>query len=491
MNRNLRDLRRFLSILLSSILLLFGSALHAEDVPISAADLAGDWQGTLSFSGAELRLVLHLTPKEDGTLGATLDSPDQGATGIPVNAVTLTGDSLRLDVAVVRGGFVGVVGEDRASIEGSWSQAGLSLPLVLRRSKEKITLRRPQEPKKPYPYLEEEVRYENAAGGVTLAGTLTLPKGSGPFPAVLLISGSGAENRDEEVFGHRPFWILADDLTRRGIAVLRVDDRGVGGSTGSTAASTTEDFAGDVLAGVDYLEQRPEIDTACIGLIGHSEGGLIAPMAAVRSRDVAFIVLMAGPGLPGKDIILLQSAIIARADSTSEEEIARNRKLQERLFEVIESTPDSTAAARKLRSILKETLDALNEEERGRLNDPEANLDAQIHSLLSPWFRFFLSYDPRPTLEKVRCPVLALGGEKDLQVPAKENLAAIEKALKAGGNQHFRVIELPGLNHLFQTCTTGSPSEYSRIEETIAPKALQTIGDWIESVCGRSPGSGG
>jgi pimeloyl-ACP methyl ester carboxylesterase len=254
---------------------------------------------------------------------------------------------VRIEVKVARGIFEGAIAKDSSTIDGTWKQSGLQLPLLLERIQKEITIERPQDPKKPYPYREEEVSYRNTSAGVTLAGTLTLPASGSPFPAVLLISGSGPEDRNETVFGHHPFWVLADYLTRRGIAVLRVDDRGVGGSTGSTSRSTTEDFAEDVLAGVNFLLNRHEIDSRHIGLIGHSEGGMIAPMAAVRSSDVDFIVLLAAPGLPGDEILYLQAAAIARADGASDELIAKNRATQERIFAVLKSEADSTTAADK------------------------------------------------------------------------------------------------------------------------------------------------
>jgi hypothetical protein len=262
--------------------------------------------------------------------------------------------------------------------------------------------------------------------------------------------------------------VLADHLTRRGIAVLRVDDRGVGGSTGKVAESTSDDFAGDVLAGIEYLETRKEIDPKKIGLIGHSEGGLIAPIVASRSKDVAFIVLMAGPGLTGEEIIYLQSALIARANGAKDEMIAQNRLIQEKTFAVIKQEKDNSLAEKKLLEINGATT-----EEQQKAAAP------RIRPYLSTWFRYFLTYDPIPFLKQVRCPVLAINGELDLQVPYKENLAAIEAALKAGNNKDHTAISLPGLNHLFQNCKTGSPDEYAKIEETIAPVALQAISDWI------------
>jgi pimeloyl-ACP methyl ester carboxylesterase len=340
-------------------------------------------------------------------------------------------------------------------------------------------VRRPQTPKPPFPYKVIDVSYPNERGGVTLAGTLTEPDGTGPFPAVILISGSGAQNRDETLFEHRPFLVLADTLSRKGVAVLRVDDRGVGGSSGSIARSTSDDFAGDVLAGVAYLRSRGEIDGARIGLIGHSEGGIIAPMAATRDPRIAFVVLLAGTGLPGEDILYLQGQLILKATGADEVALARQRDLQKSLFSILKSETDEKAAETKMQHAFKAMIDALPEDQRKELAGAQGLIEAQLKMVRSPWFRYFLTYDPRPTLGKVRCPVLALVGEKDLQVPPKENLSQIEATLKAGGNSKVTVMELPGLNHLFQTCKTGSPAEYAQIEETLAPSALGKIADWI------------
>jgi pimeloyl-ACP methyl ester carboxylesterase len=334
-------------------------------------------------------------------------------------------------------------------------------------------LNRPQEPKKPYPYDEEEVGYENKRDGVKLAGTLTLPRGKGPFPATLLITGSGPQDRNESLLGHKPFLVLADYLTRQGIVVLRVDDRGVGGSTGSVPDSTTENFAADVTAGIEFLKTRKEIDPKQIGLIGHSEGGLIAPMVAAQNGDVAFIVLMAGTGLTGEEILYLQGALILKAGGASAEQLAKQRATQEGMFKILKEEKDPATAEKRLHEELSRNL---TEEAKKK---SEQAIAAQIKRANTPWFRYFLTLDPRPALRKVKCPVLALNGENDLQVPATENLREIEAALKAGGNKDVTIVSLPKLNHLFQTSETGSMSEYAKIEETIAPVALKTIGDWI------------
>ncbi|HUU04685.1 MAG TPA: alpha/beta fold hydrolase [Patescibacteria group bacterium] len=440
--------------------------------------LAGTWLGVLQFPGAELQLVFRIAKNPDGTWQALLDSPDQGAKDIPTSKVVVENERLLIEVQVVAGAFEGKIKADFSEISGQWKQAGLDIPLVLKKTDRVQGPNRPQEPKKPYPYREEEVSYENPTAAIKLAGTLTLPSGNGPFPVVLLITGSGQQDRDETVMGHKPFWVLADYLTRRGIAVLRVDDRGVGGSGGDPALATSLDFSGDVLAGIAYLKSRQEIDPGRIGLIGHSEGGLIAPLAAVKNpKDVAFILLMAGPGIVGEDILLLQGKLINKASNASDTAIALDNAQQKRMFRILKEEKDAAAMEAKLRQAMKDTMAKMSVEEQKKL--PPAIQEASLQMIMSPWFRFFLTYDPRPTLQKVTCPLLAINGEKDLQVPAEENLKAIAEALKAGGNDKFTVKQLSGLNHLFQTAPTGSPSEYAKIEETIAPAALRLIGDWI------------
>lgn len=447
-------------------------------------EIEGLWLGTLQVQGGmEVRLLFNVSTSSDGSVNVTMDSLDQGVKGIPVDVITYKDGNLHMGIKSIRGTFDGTLQDDGKTIEGEWKQSGLALPLMLSRINEIPDTRREQDPVKPYPYSEEEVSYENKEAGVKLAGTLTIPQSEGPFPAVILISGSGQQNRDEELLGHRPFLVLSDYLTRRGIAVLRVDDRGTGGSTGNFSQATSEDFAGDVLAGIEYLKSREDIDSTRIGLIGHSEGGLIAPIVAVESPDVAFIVMMAGPGITGEEILYLQSDLISRAEGVDNETIARNNALMKSIYSVIKEEQNDNIAAEKLQKLILDEVANMSEEEKQNSGFSEDDLDSQVNSqvqnLISPWMRFFLTYDPAPTLMKVKCPVLAINGEKDLQVPPEENLRAIEEALKAGGNRDYTVKELPGLNHLFQTAETGSPSEYAKINETISPKALELIGDWI------------
>jgi fermentation-respiration switch protein FrsA (DUF1100 family) len=460
------------------LILILVVSLPAFGQEADSKGIEGIWMGTLKVSLMELRVVFKISRNEGGLLVAKMDSPDQGAENIPVDKVTFENGNLHLESKVIQGSYDGKMKVDDL-IEGTWQQAGLSFPLVLKRIDEAPKLGRPQEPKKPYPYIEEEVSYENEKAGIKLAGTLTMPRSGQPFPAVILISGSGPQDRNETVCGHRPFLVLADYLTRHGIAVLRIDDRGVGGSTGNVFESTSEDLAEDVLAGVEYLKSREQINPKQIGLIGHSEGGIVAPIAATRSSDIAFIVLMAGTGLNGQEILYLQSDLLLKAAGASDEVLAMQRANLDQIFKILKDQKDDTVAKEKIREALTETLSRLSKEEKDSLGVSEAAIEIQLQMILSQWFRFFVAYDPKTTLMKVKCPVLAINGELDLQVPPKENLSAIEGALKAGGNKDYTIQELPKHNHLFQRAQTGAMSEYAKIEETISPIALETISKWI------------
>ncbi len=343
-------------------------------------------------------------------------------------------------------------------------------------SKEVSVPLRPQEPKGAIPYDEEEVKYSNLTADVTLAGTLTLPSSGKPSPAVLLIAGSGPNDRNETVFGHKPFLVLADHLTKQGFAVLRVDKRGVGQSTGNYDVSTSEDFAADVLTGVEYLKTRKEVDAEQIGLIGHSEGGLIAPVIAVKSNDVAFIVLMAGAGVTGEATLYAQEALISRAMGVTEEQISHQLDLQKQVLSVIKNESDLEKAEKLLREIVAKQLANLPKEEQQTSADA---MEAQIKRCNSKWFRYFLTYDPITSLKHLKIPVLVINGELDSQVPPKQNLPVIAKILEEAGNRNYRIIEFPKLNHLFQTCESGSILEYGKIEETIAPVVLDALSGWI------------
>jgi pimeloyl-ACP methyl ester carboxylesterase len=412
-----------------------------------------------------------------------MDVPEQDAVGIPIDKIVFDGSTLRLEITPIEGLFVGEFAEDSRLIRGQWTQGGAEMELVLEPTDERPVLKRPQEPQEPFPYGVEDVIFRNTEADIVLAGTLTLPPSEGIFPAVLLLSGSGPQDRDEAVFGHRPFLVLADHLTQSGIAVLRVDDRGVGGSTGDFSKATARDFAADAIAGITYLKGRKEINHELIGMIGHSEGGVIAPMVAVQIPEIAFIVLIASPGLPIREMELLGEENDLRAKGASDDLVAKTRATSESLFEVIAQTSDSAAVLRDFGSIISDFFAELSEEERKIAGISRESLDAYVQDrfqrLHSPWFRFYLPYDPGTVLQRITCPILALNGGKDTQVPAKENLLAIGKALKTAGHRDYFVRELPELNHLLQTAETGSISEYGKIEETMSPLALEVMSDWI------------
>jgi uncharacterized protein len=469
--------RRFATL----ILLSASAALSVAAQPPAPADVTGDWQATLQAGSARLRLVFHITrASAAGPLTGTLDSIDQGAKNLPVPIVTVDGKTLRLGMPMVDGSFQGTLNDAATECQGTWKQGGLEFPLLLKKGGPlPETKRRPQDPREPLPYEQHEVSVQNKVAAVKLAGTLTIPRGDPPFAAVVLITGSGPQNRNEELFNHRPFLVLADHLTRQGIAVLRMDDRGVGGSTGSTEKSTSADFAGDILACVDFLKTRDDIDSESIGLVGHSEGGLIAPMVAARSRDIAFLVLMAGPGQRGDAVLRTQLQDIGRGQGLPQDKIAAQLNMQSRILDVLASTSDEAAAKEKVRAILKDTAAKLTPEERTKAGLNDQAIEFQANRAVTPWARFFVAYDPVPALKKVSAPLLALNGDKDVQVNAAINLPIIEKALKEGGNTDVTAIALPGLNHLFQRCKTCTIAEYGELDETISPVALKTISDWI------------
>ncbi|MFP4663752.1 MAG: alpha/beta hydrolase family protein [Bacteroidales bacterium] len=462
-------MKKTIVILLLIILTVFASV---------AQEISGAWNGVLTaIPGQNLRLVFNITETDTG-ISVNMDSPDQSVFGIPASEATF--ESPRLTIIIKQAGikFDGTLDGD--SIAGTFNQLGSSFPLVLSKNGKKAEKpNRPQEPQKPYPYVAEDITFENESG-ITLAGTLTMPDKEDKFPATVLISGSGPQNRNEELMGHKPFLVLSDHLTRNGIAVLRFDDRGTGESEGDFSKATSFDFAADVEAAINYLGSRKEIDTEKIGLIGHSEGGLIAPIvASLQPDNVGFIVLLAGPGLPGSEIILMQQQLIGKASGMSEEKLKIAVSANAQIFDLIAESEKPESLHEELRNLLNKIIKD-NPETVPEGMENKQYIDTQVDQLLSPWMTTFLTYDPAIALENVLCPVLAINGENDLQVPPKENLEKIREALEKGGNQNITTIELKGLNHLFQESETGLPNEYGQIEQTFSPKALDTITTWVK-----------
>lgn len=444
-------------------------------MPIDAiSPIEGTWQGAFQNGNMRFRLQLHISHDEAKKLTGTMDSLDQGANGLPMSNLSEANGAVHFEIAIVSGVYKGTLNAARNTIAGKWSQSQDSVALEFKRSDDVLALRRPQNPAKPYPYREEEIGFSSSKGNGTLAGTLTIPQGAGPFPAALLVAGSGPQNRDEAIAGHSPYLVLSDYLTRKGIAVLRYDKRGIGKSSGDFSSATTEDFAADAAAAVAYLKSRKEIVTAKVGVIGHSEGGLIAPILArdgAANGGIAWIVLLAAPAQTGEQVMLQQSEAIAGAAGMPQAQVLRSLDFDRQAYALVRSEKDS--------ALLEKKLDAMVTSSGIAEGAVPASVQAQIHMLSSPWFRYFLDYDPLPALQKVKCPVLALNGERDLQVIAKENLALIRKTLDEAGNKDVATREIPHLNHLFQHAESGTPAEYGAIEETISPEALEIIVGWI------------
>jgi pimeloyl-ACP methyl ester carboxylesterase len=447
----------------------------AQSPPTS---LAGNWLGTLEFNGMKLRLVLKVQKVEAG-YAAKLDSIDQGARDLPIQSITLDGNKMSFAAPQFQMSYEGTLNDKNDEIAGTFKQGSGSTPFVFKRIAEIPVIKRLQEPSKPYPYQEEEVSYRNLADNVKLTGTLTLPRGEGRFPAVLLISGSGSQDRDSTVAGHRPFLILSDHLTRQGIAVLRVDDRGVGGSDLGSMSVTSENFMHDALAGVTFLKGHKQIDPQQIGLIGHSEGGMIAVMAAARSSDVAFIVTLAGMGQTGDEIVQTQTGLMQRASGADPDSVANAVALVKSVDAVVKTETDGKRIEDEVNAAISSQTAAMTEAQRKAFAPVASSVKAMMAMYKLPWYRYFVTFDPEPDLKNIKVPVLALNGELDLQVAAKENLNRIAAGLQAGGNKDFTVRAFPKLNHLFQASQTGLPSEYTTIEETISPAVLDTITQWV------------
>jgi len=437
---------------------------------IYAQDISGTWNGILKVQGIQLRIVFNIIQTDKG-YSSTMDSPDQGAKGIPVTSTSYEKSILKLAISSLGIQYEGTLDKENVFV-GTFKQAGQSFPLNLtKENAEKEKVVRPQEPSKPYPYYSEDVRFENIKDNIVLAGTLTLPKKDGNFPSVILISGSGPQNRDEELLGHKPFLVLADHLTKNGIAVLRFDDRGTSESTGDFKTATTFDFARDVEFAIKYLQTRKEINKNQIGLIGHSEGGIIAPLVASENKDIDFIVLMAGSTLRGDKLLLLQKYKIETQMGINKQLVENNQQIFEGAYEIILN-----------RNLEKEVIsDSLSHYFISKYGKDllENQKNALINQLTSPWMIDFIRLDPAVYLEKVSCPILTINGNKDLQVPSKENLEIIENISKKSENSKIEIKELENLNHLFQECKTGLPSEYATIEQTFSPIALEEIANWI------------
>jgi pimeloyl-ACP methyl ester carboxylesterase len=437
------------------------------------SEFLGSWKGKLKIGSNALTLVFHVEEKNN-QLTAKMDSPDQAAFGIPADKVSEKEGVINIEIKAARIIYSGKL-QGKDSILGIFKQGNQELPLILIRVTGEIQtkLNRPQEPKAPFPYSVKEVKIKNKKDGNTLSGTLTVPEGKGPFPAVILVSGSGPQNRDEEIMGHKPFWVIADYLSRNGVAVLRYDDRGTAKSTGDFSKATTFDLSTDAEAVFEFLRKQKKISPQEVGIIGHSEGGMIAPMVASRNSNVSFIVLLAGPGIPIDQLLEIQVKKVSEAEGEKVQE--HDLELSRKFFEIVKSEQDLTIARKKMELEVDDFLSKHSAEE----NPEYKQLFSSIDVYLTPWFRYFIQFNPKDYLSKTSCRVLAINGEKDVQVTAPENLKAIEQILKENGNQSIEIHSIPKLNHLFQHTETGAVSEYATLEETFSVEVLTIISTFI------------
>ena len=465
------------NIILTTLLLCFHTSLFAQNT------YEGSWQGTLNF-GKEVKMILSFTTKDGKTI-ANLDIPDQGATGIKSTETIIKGDSITIRFEQAKATYVGVR-KDETHIEGKWKQGGLPFSLNLEKMEKAFEYNRPQTPKTPYSYNSEDVIYHNADKSIKYGATITTPKDDKTHPAIILISGSGQQNRDEELFGHKPFAVIADHLTKNGYVVLRVDDRGMGETTGDVKKATSKDFAEDIMVSLDYLKARSEVDKKKIGLLGHSEGGMIAPLVAVaRPKDINFIILTAGPGVKVSQLMTEQNEATLVSMGIPNSWASEYCKLYEFMMTSISTAADKEAYSKTINDAISQWVDTTKEvivkNTTGISDDASqkrfANEFVKLYDV--NWMRYFISYDPKPVLEQLKCKVLALNGEKDIQVLPKSNLAAIEAALKNSKSKDYEVIEIPDLNHLFQECDKCTVQEYSKLEQTIKPEVLDIITNWL------------
>lgn len=461
---------------------------------LKAQDITGSWIGAIPVNGTQLHLVFHIKKATDTSYSSTFDSPDQKAFGIPCSATYVKKDSLLIGIAAIGGGYSGIWnGKD--SISGTYKQGGGKIAMGLKRTtgidkapviKDPV---RPQTPKPPYNYYTQDVEYDNADKSLHYGATFTRPAGKGKYPTAIIISGSGTQDRDGTMLGHKPYWVLADYLAKNGIAVLRVDDRGAGKSSigDNINGKTTLDFSYDIEASLNYLETRSDVDKKHLGLIGHSEGGIIAPMVAARRTDVSFIVMWGAPEIGGAQTMAEQFAYYklkpAGIDTTA---VRAFTQLQEDIFALFKSAQTVDALDQAIKPVYETWRKAQSQKILDALYVHDNSIaGADINTIFNsyynlPWMRFFIAYDPSQDLSKVACAVLAVNGSKDTQVNAVENLAKINEVLAKSGNKHFEVKSIPGLNHLLQTAVTGDLAEYEKIDETMSPVALNIICTWIK-----------
>ena len=471
-----RTIKHF-SLLLIFTLTLIGCSSNNSNIK---KQITGKWESILVYPNVRYMIMADFEKDKDGKINVKLTSPRQKVFNLNVDSLKIDGNEISFSLTKFQIHYKGEYVADSNKIVGTWHQTKFNLPVVFFRQGELARLNRPQYPMKPFPYKVDSVTYKNQKDNIVLAGTITYPNDGKKYPGVLLLSGMGPQDRDETMYGHKPFVILSDFLTRQGYAVLRVDDRGIGLSTGKYYSSTTKDFASDAEAGLKFMKNQKMIDSSQIGLIGFNEGGLVASMVAAKSNDINYTVLLSTPGVSGENILLSQLYGATQKDDSLKQQRIRIYNLNKKIFKIIKNNPDSAIAFNKLKKAYNKFESGFGNKKQQQKMFPQRVIKRQINFMLSPWFRYYLTYNPENTFSKVKCPVLILFGQKDVQVAPEENLKAIEAALKIGGNNNVKGEILPELNHLFQKCKTGMPQEYAEIKQTFSPKAMQIILDWIQ-----------
>ncbi|WP_312186824.1 alpha/beta fold hydrolase [Sphingobacterium sp.] len=429
----------------------------------------GSWKGEVEVSGQKLFLIFNLEKDSNNNWNGTFESPMQTSQKFVINQIRTKQDSIWIDVKNIGLVYAGFLDRDKDVMKGVMKQGGFESAMVLVRSEnEQSGLSRKQDVFPPYHYIEEEVSFKNIKGNAILTGTLTYPKNGGAFPAVVLVNGSGQQNRDSEVFGHRPFKVLADHLSKNGFAVLRYDDRGIGGSKGEVNLATTTDFASDANAAVDFLRQRKIVQSNKIGIIGHSEGALIAAMVAAENSNVNYIALLSGPVIKGDSLLILQSYALGKAGGLSVSQLDINKSNNRKLYNILlQDEPTQTLAASLEKELVRQNSG----------NALTSDMKIKLSPMMSPWFRSFLRIDPGYYLKQVKVPIFASFGGKDVQVPANENIYALQRLHLQ--TTDVTIKEYPNLNHLFQQAETGKIEEYFENSESFNEQLMDDLTKWL------------
>ena len=468
------------------ILLLFISSFGIFS---NAQPATNAWSGMLKAGPQNIELRLNFTQKEDKSWQSSWDVPAQKAMGIPSSKTEWSGAQVTIEIKAIGASFSGNLNAEGNKLEGNWMQSGGTFPLVLEpfsAAKRTEPKDKPQTPKPPFAYISKDYVYQGSETKLTYGATMTYPNESGTFPTLILITGSGMQDRDESILNHKPFHVLADFFTKNGYAVLRVDDRGAGKSTGDFQQSSSEDFALDVEEHVRFISSLPMVNTKKIGLLGHSEGGLIAPMVAARNKSIAFIILFAGPGVPIVELMAQQNEAVFKSVGMPAKVIDTYIPLYKNLMKTLTQAPDVNSGIEKANEITRAWY-LTSDKEMVKLTtgiNSEADIPGFVNTmsreLSSKWWKFFANYQPEPVLQKVKCPVLAINGGADIQVVADANLKGIENALLKGGNKRVTIKKFDALNHLFQKCSTCTVTEYSTLETTIEPEVLAFLLEWLK-----------